>query len=99
MKEILRLDATSLGSNAPGFLHASQSAQPPSVAMPTLGENRQDTVSVSVLAQNLNAKVSMAGSKTDETRLSGLRQHVVAGTLKIDLERIAEHMTFDVSDV
>lgn len=99
MKDVLRLDAASSGSNAPTLLHAPPQLGAIAMLAQPAGDSRQDRVSVSATARSMGGRAAAVQSGASPRRLAMLQASVAQDTLGFDARAIANKMMFDVSDV
>ncbi len=97
MKDIVRLEAASPSSNAAARLYAPLMATPPHSPVAYRQEDHSDRVSVSAAAQSLSQRALTLKEGTSAQRLASLQDRVLADSLEIDLNSIAEHMLRDMS--
>lgn len=98
MKDIVRLDSSLSLSNASARLYAPAAAAlaTPHAAVPRV-EEHSDRVSVSAAAQSLSDRAVAAREGTSAQRLGSLQDRILADSLEIDLNAIADNMLRDMS--
>ena len=99
MKDVLRLDTASTGSNAPTLLHAPQQLGAMALMAHAASDSRQDRVSVSATARSMGQRAAASAPGASPRRLAMLQARMGQDSLGFDAHAIAEKMMLDVSDV